>query len=252
MRPTLVFLHGWGLHGGIWAETAAALAGAGPVAQPDLPGYGGQPAPAPYDAASLAERLAADFAATRPGPLVLVGWSMGGMVALAWAARFPEQVRGLVLVGASPVFRNRADWPHGLTEAALAGFADDLARDHRATLLRFLALQARGGESARAVIARLRGTVFARGEPDRAVLAAGLRLLAGVDLRAEVARVHCPSLVVHGGHDSLCPPAAGRWLAERLGDARLALHPHAAHAPFLSHPDWFHAVVRDFLDERLA
>jgi len=252
MRPALVFLHGWGLHGGIWAETAAAFAEAGPIAQPDLPGYGGQRAPTPYDAVTLAESLAADFANRQSGPVVLIGWSMGGMVAQAWAARFPAQVCGLVLVGTSPVFRHRGDWSHGLTDAALAGFAEDLGRDYRATLLRFLALQARGGDAARAVIARLRDTVFARGEPDPVVLAAGLRLLAEVDLRAEVARIRCPSLIVHGGHDALCPPAAGRWLADQLADARFALQSHAAHAPFLSHPDWFHATVQAFLDERLT
>jgi pimeloyl-[acyl-carrier protein] methyl ester esterase len=59
--------------------------------------------------------------------------------------------------------------------------------------------------------------------------------------------VRCPSLVVHGAYDMLCAPAAGAWLAEHLPDAGLALHERAAHAPFLSHPDWFVATVREFL-----
>ena len=131
----------------------------------------------------------------------------------------------------------------------LDGFARDLGRDYRATLLRFLVLQARGGEAAREVIARLRTTLFARGEPDPAVLAAGLELLRGVDLRALVGQVRCPTLIVHGGHDTLCPVAAGRWLAGRLPQARLAVHARAAHAPFLSHPEWFSATLSDFLSQ---
>jgi pimeloyl-[acyl-carrier protein] methyl ester esterase len=242
LTPHLVFLHGWGLHGGVWAETAARMSDRD-VLTPDLPGYGGQPGVTPYTAEALADALAASM----PPACVVVGWSMGGMVALAWAMRHPGQVRALVLVGASPTFVNRPDWQLGITAEVLDGFAAGLADDYRATLLRFLSLQARGGDAARAVIGRLRETVFARGEPDAAVLAAGLELLRGVDLRGEVGRARAPALVVHGGHDTLCPPGAGRWLAERLPDARLALHQRASHAPFLSHPDWFDDVLAGFL-----
>jgi pimeloyl-[acyl-carrier protein] methyl ester esterase len=238
----LVCLHGWGLNGGIWSALAAPLP-AQAVLAPDLPGYGATPAVSPHTVETLADRLAADM----PPACVVLGWSLGGMVALAWAARRPEQVRALVLVGTTPAFVNRDGWPLGLAPEVLDGFARDLRRDYRATLLRFLALQARGGEAARSVITRLRDTVFARGEPDPAVLAAGLELLRSVDLRQQPARVGCPTLVVHGGHDTLCPPAAGRWLAEHLPHARLALHERAAHAPFLSHPEWFSSTLAAFL-----
>lgn len=238
-RPPLTLLHGWGLHGGIWADVRAGLE----ADAPDLPGYGAEPPVAPYTAEALADALAA----RHPGPRIVCGWSLGGMVALAWAARHPEQIRGLVLVGVSPVFTRRPDWPHAMAPETLAGFAQALTSDWRATLLRFLSLQARGGDEARAVIARLRETVFARGEPDAATLAAGLELLATVDLRALAGRVRCPTLILHGRHDTLCLPAAAAWLAEAIPDARLAMHAHAAHAPFLSHPDWFLGQLTDFL-----
>lgn len=240
----LVCLHGWGLHGGIWSPLGAAL-DARPVLAPDLPGYGGRPLVSPYTAEVLAEALAAQA----PPACIVLGWSLGGMVALAWAALRPEQVRALVLVGTSPCFVQRADWDHGLAPEVLAGFARELAADHRATLLRFLALQARGGEASREVVARLRETLFARGVPDPAVLAAGLELLRGVDLRGLVPRVHVPALVVHGGHDTLCPPEAGRWLAAHLPGARLAVQERASHAPFLSHSEWFLGVLAGFLGE---
>jgi len=233
-----VFLHGWGLHGGIWAE--CGLAGA----SPDLPGYGETPSVSPYTAEILADAVA-DSIET---PVQLVGWSLGGMVALALAARHPDKVTKLVLVGSSPAFVSRPDWPYGLAAEVLAGFAESLKRDYRATLLRFLALQARGGDAAREVIARLRETVFQRGEPASEALAAGLDLLRDVDLRAVAARVRCPTLVVHGTYDSLCPVEAAHWLAEQIPDARLALRARAAHAPFLSHPAWFAEQVGGFLD----
>lgn len=236
--PT-VYLHGWGLHGGIWCEVQAEL----PGQAPDLPGYGSEPSLSHYSARSLADALAQSLST----PVNLVGWSMGGMVALALAVRHPDKVASLVLVGASPAFVNRPGWTMGLESEVLAGFAADLSRDYRATLLRFLALQARGGDAARAVVGRLREQVFARGEPSPGVLAAGLELLRDVDLREAAATVACPTLVIHGAHDKLCPVAAGQWLARHIPQARLALHEGASHAPFISHPAWFAATLTEFL-----
>jgi len=238
-EASLVYLHGWGLHGGIWSETSALL----PGLTPDLPGYGDVATVTPYTAETLADVLAA----TLPDGAAVCGWSLGGIVALAMAARHPNMVARLVLVATNPAFVSRLDWEYGLASDVLAEFARALGEDYKATLLRFLSLQARGGEQARAVIERLRGSVFLRGEPAPAVLAAGLDLLRDVDLRAVVGQVRCPVLVVHGAYDMLCPLGAGRWLAENLPDARLALHERAAHAPFLSHPDWFAAELRGFL-----
>jgi pimeloyl-[acyl-carrier protein] methyl ester esterase len=239
MSQPALFLHGWGLHGGIWADTLRAL----PGTAVDLPGYGAAPGVAPYRAQTLADALAARIEA----PVAVVGWSMGGMVALALAARHADKVARLALVATSPVFVRRPDWSHGLEADVLAGFAASLSADYRATVLRFLSLQARGGDDARAVIGRLRAQVFVRGEPDAATLAAGLELLRDVDLRAEAAHVRCPTLVLHGAHDGLCPPGAARWLAGHIAGARLALHERAAHAPFLSHPHWFVAQLGAFL-----
>jgi pimeloyl-[acyl-carrier protein] methyl ester esterase len=238
----VAFLHGWGLHGGIWDAVASRLPGRD-LRQPDLPGYGDRPMVTPYDPEHLADAVAADL----PADAIVVGWSMGGMAALALAERHP--VRALVLVSTSPAFVNRDDWQLGLAPEVLAGFADALATDYRATLLRFLSLQARGGDAARETIARLRDSVFARGEPDPATLAAGLTLLREVDLRRVAGQVRCPTLVIHGGYDNLCPAGAGEWLAETIPNARLAPHPRAAHAPFLSHPDWFVEQLQGFLHE---
>ncbi|MDP2430449.1 MAG: pimeloyl-ACP methyl ester esterase BioH [Pseudomonadota bacterium] len=243
-----VFLHGWGLSGVVWAETVAVLRGEdspvkAPALHPDLPGYGEAATLSPYSAESLADALAASIAT----PINLVGWSMGGMVALALAARHPDKVARLVLVGTSPAFAARADWPHGMTPEVLDEFARALALDFRATLLRFLSLQARGGDAARAVIVQLRARMQAQAEPNPEVLAAGLELLRTVDLRDQVEQVRCPTLVMHGAYDTLCAPEAGAWLAEHLPNGRLALHERASHAPFLSHPDWFVATLKEFL-----
>ena len=236
--PRRIFLHGWGLSSAVWSDTVQHL----PGATPDLPGYGASPTVSPYTAESLADALAANIAA----PVELIGWSLGGMVALALAARHPGKVARLVLVGSTPAFAARGDWPHGMEMGVLNDFARSLALDYRATLARFLSLQARGGDAARVVIGLLRERLREQSEPAPAVLAAGLELLRATDLRDQLPRIACPTLVVHGAHDTLCAPAAGAWLAGHLANGVLASHDHAAHAPFLSHPDWFVATLREF------
>jgi pimeloyl-[acyl-carrier protein] methyl ester esterase len=55
---------------------------------------------------------------------------------------------------------------------------------------------------------------------------------------------------VAGERDTLALPEAGRWLADRLPDAKFALIPGAAHVPFLSHAEAFAATLDAFLDAR--
>lgn len=241
MTP-IVCLHGWGMRGAIFA--GLTLPGR-TVFTPDLPGYGDEPMSTTYTAEAIARQLAANA----PARLVLLGWSMGSLIAQAWARLFPAQVERLILVAATPCFRQRADWPHGLSDADIAAFSEGVTRDSRATLARFLSLQARGSEDARAVIAQLRARLTALGEPSARTLAAGMRLLADTDLRAEASAIHAPTLMVHGDRDGLCPAAAAAWLAGQLPQARQSVLERAAHAPFLSHPAEFDHALMEFLDE---
>lgn len=239
----LVLLHGWGVPGRVWQAVEAGLDSRRRVLVIDLPGYGHRPIVRPYRPDVLAHALALDAI----GPCVVCGWSMGGMVAQAWAAQCPEQVRGLILVSSSPTFLRQADWCHGLAPEALAEFSAALTQDSRATLLRFLALQARGGEATRVVTSTLREVLSSGAEPDHEVLALGLELLRTVDLRDYAGRIACPTLVVHGAADLVCPAGAGAWLAGSIAGARLVQHAAAAHVPFLSHPAWFQEQVNAFV-----
>jgi pimeloyl-[acyl-carrier protein] methyl ester esterase len=76
-----------------------------------------------------------------------------------------------------------------------------------------------------------------RGTPPEESLQAGLSLLHDADLRAEVAAIDRPALVIHGSRDALVPAGAGRWLAGALPFARLVEIAGAAHLPFVSHPE---------------
>jgi pimeloyl-[acyl-carrier protein] methyl ester esterase len=243
--PPLVLLHGWALHGGLFAPVLPALARHNRVHVVDLPGHGHSGALASWTLDAVVDAL--DEAFARHAPLRVLGWSLGGSIALRWAARRPGRVRRLVLVAATPKFVTSGDWPHAMSEETLARFADELRVAYRATFVRFLSLQVQGSDAARATLAMLRREAIARGEPDRSVLVDALHALADVDLRADVPGIETPTLVLGGGRDTLVPPQACEWLARTLPDARLHTVRGAGHAPFLSHREAFVDAVQSFL-----
>jgi len=242
--PELLLLHGWGLHGGVWDTLCPKLTPHLRVTRLDLPGHGrSRDIPMP---GSLTELTLQVMAAVPPGAVVL-GWSLGGLVALEAALRMPQRLRGLVLANTTPRFVTAPDWPHAMPPEQLQEFATGLAQDHRETLLRFLSLQVRGDESARAALRELRESLFTHGEPDGASLTTGLELLRTSDLRSRLKEISTPTLVIAGGHDRLTPPQAGEHLAAMIPGAKLERFSKSAHAPFLSHGDAFAAAVVGFV-----
>ena len=247
--PPLVLLHGWAMHSGLWGPLPAALAARFRVHAVDLPGHGHSAPVTPFTLDAVTAAVAAAIPATE-GPLTVVGWSLGGTVALHWARIAPARVRRLVLVATTPCFVARDDWPQAMAAETLARFGDELAVSYRLTLQRFLSLQLAGGADGRATLAALRRELFARGEPAPAALAAALAVLGATDLRAALPGIAQPALVVAGERDTLTPAAAGAALAAALPSARCVVIPGAGHVPFLSHPAEFARAVDGFLDGR--
>jgi len=249
--PPLVLLHGWAMHSGMWGSVVADLAPRFRVHAVDLPGHGHSAAAAPWTLDAAVDEVAAAFAGLDE-PLAVVGWSLGGMVALRWALASPGRIGRLALVCTTPCFVARHDWPHAMAAATLSKFGDELRVAYRLTLLRFLALQLRGGDDGKATLAAMRGRLFERPDPAPAVLAAALAALAATDLRPAAPEIRPSALVIAGERDTLTPCLAGEWLARAMPRARFAAIAGAAHAPHLSHPAQFAAALDGFLDERAA
>lgn len=241
--PDLVLLHGWAMHGGIFAPLVDALGGRYRLHLVDLPGHGYNR----LDSTPLAlDVLAARIAARVPAALWL-GWSLGGLVALQAAARGDCGVRGLLMLCASPRFVAAPDWPHAVPMQVFCDFGDSLTRDYHGTIERFLALEAHGADHMREELRCLRERVFAHGEPDPRALSEGLLLLEHSDLRAGLPTLSIPSLWLAGRRDRLIDRRAMQQAAELVPRAQYTCIDGAAHAPFLTHA----AVVAAAID-RLA
>lgn len=233
--PDVALLHGWGFHSGAWDGVVPALAERHRVHAVDLPGHG-------HSGACVIESFddaAGAIAARIPEDSIVVGWSLGGLLAQRIAARKMRRLAGLALVSSTPCFMQRDDWPSAMRAATLEGFARDLGCEPERTLLQFVRLNALNAPNAREVVRSIAARLEAGPPATPAGLAHGLRWLREADLRDETARIDVPCMVVHGTRDAITPIDAGRWLAARIPAARLCKIEDAAHLPFASHPARF-------------
>ena len=245
--PDLVLLHGWGLNLRVWDRLTDTLAEAFRVIAVDLPGHGlsawDEEARGLAGLASGVDEAISEVSTSH----VLLGWSLGGQIALHCAASEPERLERLVLVSTTPRFVAQPDWPHGIEPELLRRFAEQLATDYRRTVNDFLELQVRGSASGANVLQELRTALLEHGEARPEALTAGLNALAQSDLRPLLHGIRVPTLVVAGQYDRVTPPSASRALAEALPNARYVEIRRAAHAPFLSHPVEFAQLLTDCL-----
>ena len=241
--PDLVLIHGWALHGGVFAPLAEHLSDRFRLHLVDLPGHGYSRDPhQPLELAGVASMIAA-----RTPPAIWLGWSLGGLFALRAAASLPT-VRGLVMVAATPRFVRAADWPHAVDATVFGRFGEELAGDYAGTLDRFIALDTLGSEHGRAELKLLRALLSERGAPDPAALQQGLRLLETGDLRRGLPSLRVPSLWLAGRRDRLVHPRGMEAAAALAPQSRFVELAGAAHAPFLGHVEAVAAELAAFAD----
>lgn len=238
--PDLVFLHGWGFHGGIWDNVVTPLVELGyRIHVVDLPGHGNSPV---STMALTVDSWAEAVRDTIPTGSTWVGWSLGGMVALAAAALDPGGIRALILVGASPRFVRGVDWPAAVEPKLLAEFERGLRDDWHATLSRFLTLQTRStGQQA---LGRCSRAAMLSLPPAPSALTMGLTLLQDTDLRPRLLRITCPTLVLLGEMDTLVPAAMSKDLAQLRPTWEIRRIAGAGHLLFLTHqPEFLAALI---------
>ena len=247
--PPLVLLHGWAMHGGVFAALVAQLQERFTVYAVDLPGHGrSRDSSVPLTLDDSARAILAQV----PDVAMWCGWSLGGLVALHSAAEQPTRVSRLAMLCASPRFvrdehGDSNGWRFGVSPEILQDFASGLRMDYRGTLERFVALEAFGSDHEKMEIRALRDALFARGEPAAHVLADGLVLLETTDLRARLPGLRMPSLWLGGRRDKLVDSRAMQLAAAAAPHAQFHCFEHSGHAPFITHAADVAAVLTDFL-----
>ncbi len=251
-----VFVHGWATDSRVWDGAAERLGGRHVMV--DLPGHGGQGA---WDEPGLTPAIRELSEGTKGvKDAIGLGWSLGSEVLMAAYPALKERFRALILVGSTPCFVAREDFPWGQSRALVRRMIMDMKKDPASTVERFYRLNFSEEESsspgASAFLERYRypGPVSCEGPVpgcfpsfryDEITMA--LEALYAADLRDGLREIDVPVLLVQGEMDTVCPAGAAAYMAGNIKDARLEILKGAGHAPFLTRPDLFAAVSKEFI-----
>ena len=235
----VVLVHAFPLDGRMWRGTGQSLAGKCRVLAPDMRGFGasdlgdGDPS-----IADMADDVAALLDGLGIARATVGGLSMGGYVALAFAARHPARLERLILADT----RAAAD-----SDKARASRADALALVEKEGVPALVERQLAGLLSENASEA-MRDQVRELCRQGAAGVCAGIRALRDrPDRQGELPGIGCPTLVISGALDTLSPPAEMATLAAALPQARLVGIPGAGHLSNLEQPDAFVAAIANFI-----
>jgi 3-oxoadipate enol-lactonase len=244
-RIAVVMLHGVGGGKEAFRPQMQPLAGAGYRAIAwDMPGYGESRAVAPYDMGGLAAALTALLDHLELPRAVLLGHSMGAMVALETVARAPERVAGLVLSAGSPAFgKPDGSWQQAFLRDRLGPLDEGRTMADVAHRL----VPSMIGEGFAPEGAALAASIMSRVPP--ATYRAALQALMGFDRRYALASIRVPTLAIAGEVDPAAPPAVMEKMAARIPGAGYVVLPRAGHLANLEQPQAFNAAVLAFLHQ---
>jgi pimeloyl-ACP methyl ester carboxylesterase len=232
----VLFLHGWMADSRVFAPLLSAIGpGRGLRAITlDLRGHGGSDKPPiGYGVEEQSRDVDAVLDACAVDRVTLVGWSLGGSVALHYAATRPDRVRRIALLAATPSLVRQPGFDAGTPAEAFTGLLGALRADFAPVSGQFVAAQLPERDAA----VPMRVLLDCAAQTDGPTAAAVAEAVGFHDLREFAPRVTAPALVLHGALDTVVPPEAGRWLAEHLPKVdRHVEWPDLGHCPHLTAP----------------
>jgi pimeloyl-ACP methyl ester carboxylesterase len=235
-----VFHHGIGTNRDVWAGWLPAIVGKRNVLRFDLRGYGQSPVP-PADHKFTIDELVADLldvvAMAGPGPVHLVGESLGGTVVLATAARYPDKVASATV--SNTAFKGAGiqyvkSWRDDFRRRGVRGWSRDMMEK------RFVP----------GALDEARRSWFEAEQdksPDHVTVGWG-EMLAEADLTSELSKIKAPLLVMMPDRSPFTTARMGVDLIEQVPHAELRIFPNARHGLPFSHAEECSAELARFID----
>lgn len=239
----IIFLHGWLMSSMVWTAQQRLMEKFRIIA-PDLRGHGESGGTVfSYDGCvadlvTLMDALGLEQA-------IVVGWSMGAQIALHSWSQLQSRLVGLVLVGGTPMFCRQEGYGYGVPLAEARGMAVRLKRNFNLAAGEFYQGMFTPAERIGHDVNDMSKSIVGR-LPEPALALSALNELIRSDLRGVLPGISIPVLLLHGGADHICLPEAALYMHDKLPHSRLEIFPAVGHAPFLTSPSEFNALLTDF------
>ena len=237
----LVLLHGWGVDSKSWQPLIPHLQKIANLVAIDLPGFG-ESAALDFFALDNVVDLIASYLPTQS---ILVGWSLGGMLAVQLSVRYPKKISGLVTLAANSKFVAGEGYDAAMLPSVNHQFNEAFATNPTATLKMFIGLLAQGDSNDRALLKKLR--CLAEPEKINKNWWQALQLLSAIDNRAAFSAITQPGIHVLAEQDVLVPVSAAQSLGKINTNQKIMVIPGAAHALHWSQPELVANAISEFL-----
>jgi len=239
--PVVAMSHSLAANLSLWDAQAAALAGRYRVLRYDIRGHGGSDAPAaPYALEQMADDLHGLMQALGIADAHVVGLSMGGLIGMTLALKFPRAIRSLTLADTTASYgpERKAGWDDRIRVAEAQGIEPLLDR----TMEAWFTAPFRAERPD--VIAKVRAMLA----PTSVVGYVGaIQAIGYGDMREEIRAIRCPTLVLVGDEDRGTDITMARTMHERIAGSELVVIPRAAHCSCVEAPEAFNRALLAFL-----
>ncbi len=245
---TVFLLHGAFGAKEYWLRQIEALTGAGyRVVAWDAPGYGVSPLPADFSVEAAAGAAEALIRAEGTAQNVVMGHSMGGMIAQRCYSYCPDLIDGLVLSATSAAFgKSDGDWQQEFVNARVAPLDNGMTLPELAPkMINAMIAPGMKGEDLDRVV---RVVSLMREETFRAAVYA----ITQFEGRDVLPMIDVPTLCVSGGHDlAAAPPKVMEKMAGKIAGSEYHCMEHVGHFGWAEDADGFNKILIDFLDRKV-
>ncbi|MFC1478013.1 alpha/beta fold hydrolase [Candidatus Margulisiibacteriota bacterium] len=185
--------------------------------------------------------------------ILLVGWSMGGSIALDLCRYDDLPIKGLVLISSTAKFMNEDDYEHGMSPIICRGLRRRLIYNKEETLRFFRTLlfpQDKWGSPAYCPEHRysFAGITGHTRIPQESLLET-LDELYHTDYRDMLDSIKAPVLIIHGCDDQICPVQSGEYLHSNISGSQIAVIEDAGHMPFITQTEKFKELLTGFISK---
>lgn len=227
-KIALVFIHGWMASGAVFEHQLEGLSENYQVIAPDLRGFGdSEKSQMDYTLDVYRADLYELIQALNLGKPVIIGWSMGGAIAIDYATTFPNEISALILLDTTPIMAEVDDFPH-IHPPRNADFTE-------------LMFPESNTENYKEMIRDINS------QTNREIALSSIKNVGSADLRPILQNIRVPTAIMHGTADQICFYSAARYMQKQIPKSIIIPFIGKGHAPFLTDSDNFNKQLNDYL-----
>ncbi|WP_172598708.1 alpha/beta fold hydrolase [Buchnera aphidicola] len=239
----IVFFHGWGLNSIVWGNIIPILKPYFTLHIIDLPGFGKSINCSIMNFKEISIYLLKKI----KYKVIWLGWSMGGLIAHYLSFNYPHYTIAVIYITTSPYFIKQKQWP-GTTKKILKSIKKDIFENYNKFLKQFIILHVLNKKM---ITTSINHFFFKKyPNPKKKAIEIGYQWLTKIDQRNEILSNNIPILRIYGELDNLVPQEICHKMDDIGKNSNSIIIKGARHAPFLSHPNTFCNILKEFIRKK--